>query len=408
MSEKKRKNKKKNKKTIFAISILIIVAFVIGNSILISNIDKNSEYETVLIGTAEDKTSVSGYMIRDEYVMNSPSDGIVSFRADEGERVSKGSAVAVVYSGNVSDEVKNELSSIHRRISETEGSVVEKNLYAGDAMGGSSQVENDIDMIVSAVYSGNVSNVSHYKDDIIRIIRKNTAEGQQAQTTLEKLKARKNELEKSISGQSTVLYSVTAGVMTSQTDGCEDYFSVKNIEKITPDYLKNSPEPEIKGFDNAVKDEPCLKIINNYEWYFTALVDEAWVEDMKEGNSVKLRFTDISKDTMSGTVHKISQADDGKVALTVKSRSMFTGMYTSRILKAEIIRKTYNGFKVSKDAVHIDEDGEYYVYINSEGAKRRRDVQILYSDDAYVIIKEDNSASNNLLLYDEVIKDSDK
>lgn len=63
--------------------------------------------------------------------------------------------------------------------------------------------------------------------------------------------------------------------------------------------------------------------------------------------------------------------------------------------------------------MHIDDEGNYYVYINSEGAIRRRDVQILYSDDAYVIIKEDNSASNNLLLYDEVIvsdakvKDSD-
>ena len=82
---------------------------------------------------------------------------------------------------------------------------------------------------------------------------------------------------------------------------------------------------------------------------------------------------------------------------------MFAGMYTSRVLNAEIIRNTYKGFKVSKNAVHIDEDGTYYVYINSEGAKRRRDITILYADEAYVIIKEDNAAKNNLLLYDEVI-----
>ena len=53
--------------------------------------------------------------------------------------------------------------------------------------------------------------------------------------------------------------------------------------------------------------------------------------------------------------------------------------------------------------MHIDENGNYYVYINREGVNRRRDVTILYADDAYVIIKEDNAAQNNLLLYDEVV-----
>ena len=102
-------------------------------------------------------------------------------------------------------------------------------------------------------------------------------------------------------------------------------------------------------------------------------------------------------------MYSISKPVDGKVALVVKSRSMFNGMYTTRALNAEVIKKTYEGFKVSKDAVHIDENGNYYVYVNTEGANRRRDVTILYADDAYVIIKVDNAAKNNILLYDEVV-----
>lgn len=415
MAENKTKaKKKKGKKPLFVIFLLVVAAFFVGVNIIMSNTAITTESETVLIGTAEDKTAVKGYIIRDEYVMNAPASGVISYRADEGERVSKGSAVAVIYSGEVSDEVKSELSSIHQRINEAEGSVVEKNLYAGDAMGGTSQIENDINMISEAVYSGNVTAVSQYKDDIIRIIRKDTAQGAEAQTTLEKLRARKSELESSISGQSSAMYAGMAGVMCSQIDGCEEYFGIKNLDKITPEYLKNAPQANPQGPETVEKDVPCLKIINNYEWYFTAQVDETWVEDMKAGSSVYLRFTDISDQTMSGTIYSISQPVKGKVAVVIKSRSLFTGMYTSRKLSAEIIRKTYKGFKVSKDAVHIDDDGNYYVYINSEGAVRRRDVQILYSDDAYVIIKEDNSASNNLLLYDEVIvsdaqvKDSDE
>ncbi len=406
MSDKKTKKarkKQKNKRTLFILAVLLIVAIFTALYILSVNSVSGINTETVMTGTAEDKISVTGYMIREEHVINSPEAGIISFRADEGKRVSKGSAVAVIYSGDVSDEVKNELSSVHQRINEIEGSSVEKNLYAGDTMGGTSQIENDIDMIVKAVYSGNVSAVTQYKDDIIRIIRKDTGEGVATQTTLEKLKAQKQDLEKSISGKSTTIYASSAGIMCSQIDGCEEYFNIKNLDTITPSYLSNTPSADTEARDSYEKGNPCLKIIDNYHWYFAAVVDEKWVEDMKEGNSVALRFTDISDDTMEGTIYSISEAENGKVAVVIESHSLFSGIYTTRTAKAEIIRKTYKGFKVSKDAVHIDEDGGYYVFVSSEGAIRRRDVNILYSDEAYVIIKEDNSASNNLLLYDEVI-----
>lgn len=400
---RKAKKKKNNKKTLFILTLLFVIAVVTSLYIFSNNSSVGIRTETVMIGSAEDKVSVKGYIMRDETLINAPESGVISFRADEGKRVSKGSTVAVIYSGDVSDEVKSELSSVHQRINEIEGSSVEKNLYAGDTVGGTSQIENDIDMIVNAVYSGNVSSVIQYKDDIIRIIRKDTGEGAAVQTTLEKLKAKKKELESSISGKATGIYATRAGIMCSQIDGCESYFNIKALDKVTPSYINNGPKPDTSVPDSFAKDTPCVKIIDNYRWYFTAVVEEKWVEDMKVGNYVALRFTDISDDMLDGTVYSISDVENGKVAIVVESNSLFSGIYTSRFLNAEIVRKTYNGFKVSKDAVHIDNDGNYYVFISSEGAVRRRNVNILYSDEAYVIIKEDNSAKNNLLLYDEVI-----
>ncbi len=401
MSAKKSKDKGNNKKLIIA--VLAIIAVFIILYIFSGRQTKDVEVETVMIGTAEDKTQVSGFIIRDESVLTSPEAGVLSFHANEGERVARGFKVAIVYSGDVSDEVKSELSTINSHINEIEGSSVEKNLFAGGVTGGSSQIENDIDMINRAVYGGDVSNVGQYKDDIIRLIRKDTGKSEAVKTTLEKLVARRSELERSISGRATGIFSLSAGVMCSQIDGCEEYYSIKKLDEITPEYIKNSPASNPNSPDEVEKDQPCLKIINNYEWYYTAIVDEEWLMDMKKGDSVSIRFTDISNDTLSGVIYNISEPADGKCALVIKSRSMFTGMYTTRKIKAEIIRKTYKGFKVSKNAVHIDQDSNYYVYVNSEGVVRRRDVLVLYSDDAYVIIKVDNSAKNNLLLYDEVI-----
>ena len=401
---KERKTKKSKKSgTVFLIIILLLAVLVIGAFIISNNSRDSVGTETVLSGTAEDKIQADGYIIRGEYVMNSPADGIISFRADEGKRVSKGSTVAVIFTGDVSDDVKNELSSIHQRMNEIEGSSAEKNLYAGDAVGGASQILNDIDAISEAAYRGKTSAVPNYKDNITRLIRKNNKDEAHSQTTYEQLSARKKELEGSISGNSVALYAPISGVLTSHTDGYEEYFGVGCLSAMTPEYLEQAPSVKTEAKDMVEKDTPCLKLINNYEWFVAANVDEKWAEDLKVGQYVSLRFNDISSEKMGGNIFSISEPSKGKVAVVVRSSGLFNGMYTLRNAEVEIVRMTYKGFKVSKEAVHIDKDGSFYVFVNSEGVVRRRNIEILYSDDSYAIIKEDNSASNNLLLYDEVI-----
>jgi len=403
MSDIKKNKKNKNKKIFFVVAILLVISLFLAFNILSRETETDLGIETVMKGIAEEKIATSGYILRDESVIKATESGMVSFRADNGKRVSKGSPVAVIYSGGVSDEVKNELSSIYQRISELEGSVVEKDLQAGDVVGSDIQVKKNVELISNAVYSGDVSSVVQYKDDIIRIIRTNAPDGEDVKTTLEKLYDRKAELEGSISGKTTYIYADMAGVICSQLDGSEEYFDISNIDNVDVKYLRDCPQVVPYGPDEVTKGSPCLKIVSNYEWYYATEVDELWIEGVKVGHTVKLRFTDISDETIEGTVYSISQPSGGKVALVIKSRNMFNGMYTTRNVNAEVIKKTYEGFKVSKDAVHIDEDGNYYVYINREGVNRRRDVKILYADDAYVIIKEDNAATNNILLYDEVV-----
>ena len=207
-----RKRKKKNK-SILIIAVLFAVAVFLGINMLSGTIKPSADTETVLLGTAEDKMEVDGYIIRGEYVVNAPESGIRSFRSDEGKRVSKGSTVAVIYTGEVSDDVKNELSSIHERMNEIEGSSVEKNLYAGDSVVGTSQLVNDIEAVADSVYQRDTSKVPQYKDDIIRLVRKKTDGTGTTLTTYEQLTARKKELESSISGNARAIYAPISGVL---------------------------------------------------------------------------------------------------------------------------------------------------------------------------------------------------
>ena len=147
MADRRSRKKKNNgKKVLLIVAILLVIAALLTYSLLSRNVQTDAGVETVMKGTAEEKVATSGYILRKESVINAPEDGIVSFRADNGERVSRGAPVAVIYSGDVSDEVKNELTSIYQRISELEGSIVEKDLHAGDIVGSDTQIKRNIEL----------------------------------------------------------------------------------------------------------------------------------------------------------------------------------------------------------------------------------------------------------------------
>lgn len=406
MTDKKSFGKSKINSLAAAI-VLLAVAVVAALCILSGNAKSSVVTETVLTGTAEEKIDSDGYIVREETVVNAPAGGIVSFRLGEGKRVSKDSKVAVIYSGDVGDDIKTELAGIYSRLSEIEGSVAEKTLYTSDSAAKSTQITANIDAICEAVYSGDVSSVSQYKDDITRIIRKKDADGETALTTYEQLLNKKEELEASVLGNATAVYTPLAGVLCSDIDGCESYLNIECLDTLNPTYLDGVQVSKTENSDFVQSGEPCFKIVNNYEWYYVANVDESHAEGLNEclrdDLTIYLRFTDISEDKIEASVYRVSEPVDGKVSVVVKSNGIFPGMYNVRSANAEIIRRTYKGFKVSKEAVHVDADGSYYVFVNSEGFARKRNVSILYSDEYYAIIREQNAVSNSLLLYDEVI-----
>ena len=72
-----------------------------------------------------------------------------------------------------------------------------------------------------------------------------------------------------------------------------------------------------------------------------------------------------------------------------------------RKFEFEFIKETYNGLRVPKEAI-MNENGENYVYIVKDGIVRKRKIEILY-DDGDIIVKENNSETDGLLLYDLVV-----
>ena len=135
-------------------------------------------------------------------------------------------------------------------------------------------------------------------------------------------------------------------------------------------------------------------------------MDKDWTSNLKVGDSVKLRFPGVSDSTVSALVSYISPPENNSVAIVISCGEFVDNIFSVRKTDAEIIKASYSGFKISKEAVRVLKDGTNGVYVLNDRTAKFKTVDILYNGDNYIIARENNSQSGNVLLYDEVILNS--
>lgn len=392
---------KNNKKTIPLLAIIIAVALVLmfGSSLL----RRPVETEVVRYGTAENKVSVESYVIRKETVINAPESGVLNCFLAENSRVPRYFRVASVYSGDFPEDLQVKLKNINDKILQLETGKKEKNFYVTDAASTENTIYLRVDSILSSVQKNNMSNALQYKDDLNKLVKNLNGQHVDETETLAKLKQEKAEIENQLQGKVNNVYSPVSGVFNSTIDGYEEYFHIDNIKSITPTYLSEADNNKKGVYADAVKDMPIAKISDNYTWYIAATVDKYWASTFKTGDLVKLRFPKISEDSYNGVVNYISPEEGDNVAVVISCGEYVDNIFGVRKIETEIIKQSFNGFKITKDAIRILKDGTQGVYVLKDRVARFKSVDILYNGESYVIVKEDNTKSGNVLLYDEVI-----
>jgi len=107
------------------------------------------------------------------------------------------------------------------------------------------------------------------------------------------------------------------------------------------------------------------------------------------------------------TVTYISTPKNGKYVLTATSDVSCDWARDVRVATIDLVKKKYSGLKVPISAIHV-KDKNTGVYTVVDGIVRFKKVKILYKNNKYAIVEENNTASGGLLLYDEVITSSSR
>lgn len=392
--EKRLKKKKKRKIGGIVFLLMVLTLFIF----LYVKFSTAATTQVVYQGTAETVFRAKGIAVFEEELISSQAKGVAVINYSDGTRVLSKTHIATIYTGDIEESKSSEIKQLNEKINYLETNI--KNYYDNGKDSGitESVIADKLKKVTKYSICGNLETALSEASELKSVISSNSENNIEAR--LKELKSQRDDAERSISGKKEEYISKTAGAVYSSTDGYETTISpetVKDADVKTFQTLWNSkPADYEKTTDNYIYG----KIINNYEVNILSQTETKNIEGIEEGSTIYIRLSAGGDKKIPATVKKIEQ--DGKKALiTLCVTKNTTDFLADRKFEFEFIKATHNGLKVPKEAIK-NENGEDFVYIIKEGVVRKCKVEILYEGDD-VIVKEDNSGSNALLLYDLVI-----
>lgn len=350
--------------------------------------------------TAEDSIEVDGFVVREEKTLDAVASGTIEMQIGEGERAAKGDAVALVYGSADTLEKVHQKKELQSRITRLEtlmnqgNEVVDLKSLDGTIV---RLGEELLDYYAKGDFSRISTTVTQIKDKTMsrEYIYRDRSE------LKEVIDGLKKELQAygKISAQKAI-YASDPGYYSSQSDGYESVLSCSKIEEMTPQKYQEIAKTEPV---NSQHDGTLGKIITEFYWDYVTLIDEADANRMTVGKSATLSFDSPLYPTVPATVFWKSDVVDGKVCVALRVYEHISDFTVARKLRANIVIQTYEGLKVPREALRVNENGEKGVYCLIDSQVKFKPAEPIFEKDSYYIVKYDSSDTKSLLLFDEIV-----
>lgn len=402
---------------ITAILLSILLLSYIGYQVF-TNLYDPYESEVVFQGTYTYDVDLNGFFVRNEVALQQKSQGVISYRFKNGEKIAKQTVVANIY--NKEDDLYN--------IKAVEKLEQQKNLLvmAQDKQGMtglqldilSNQINASQNEIIKQVDDGDLSNLEKTYENLMLNMNKiavfidNTVNYDSAIVEIDRQIA---SYKAKIPDNTVDVSAEQSGYFSNYVDGYESVFTVGMLEKLTiKDVEAHLKKQEIKPSDNIGK------VQLDANWYFVSLIKTKDIESFKEGQVVNIKFDSKSTKKVATTVSQIITEKDNENSVVVFANdTVDEDFITMRFEKPKAIIDNHNGILIPKEAIRFskvmktkknEETGETTqveeevkgVYTLFGQAVRFKEVDIVY-EDSFITVSRPNIKSNYVTVYDRVI-----
>ncbi|MFQ9064097.1 HlyD family efflux transporter periplasmic adaptor subunit [Eubacterium sp.] len=395
----KKQNFTANKGNWLIISVVVlIVLFVVIQFYKVTHIELKTQ--TATVSTVYDKASSEALFIRDESVVEKAATGVTVPCFEDGDKINVKGNVAMQFSSSKAaanyskyTDLTNQIKYYQTLEAQTVGQSANLETINED-------IEQKVINYADGLCKNKIGDTAQELDSVL--VRRQLIIGEDVDllSIIENLRDKRNSYS-SFSKPDKYIKTDESGVFSNYTDGYENIIDFDKAEETSVKEFKSALSAVDKSKDVA---DNVGKLVTSYTWYVQTLVSTDTVKNLENGDYVNIVLKDDSSKEFKAEI--VSGADvslgQKETLLVLKLNEMDADIAKLRKAEIEIRRNKYEGIKIPSEALHVV-NGKKGVYVLIASQIKFREVNIIYSDDDYVLAEYDESNTNSIHLYDKII-----
>ena len=351
----------------------------------------------VYTDTMEESIDTEGWVVRSEELVNGGG-GLVQLKRNEGEEVSEGAAIAMVYEDE--EYVDNQEELLRTKSDLT---ALQYATYSGSPSGAAleDQMMSALSELRAASSSGDYANLSEETETYRKLVlRREFLVSSEAAAEMSAAASElydKYESLQSYQSGATEITAAQSGMFSSHLDGYETLLSPDSLIGLLPEELAAFSELTPLSAEGSLG-----KLVTNPVWYYAATLPSRYSHELSPGQVVHVYFDALSK-TLEMEVDSVGEIQDGQVVAVFRSARDEHAAGELRQESCRIILESEEGILVPKEALRVCE-GENGVFVSSGYNAVFRPVKILAENDDYYLVKPNPKNEND----DRILRSGDE
>lgn len=331
--------------------------------------------------SVEDSLAAQGYIIRYETVIADPGATVLPI-VNEGEKVASGQSIAVEYLSREALETASEIRALRLRIAQ---------LKTADTNTTESVRNNTLLELSAAVQSCDLGSLDELA---LRIDTYIFSEGSSNESELPALQARLETLEnRDIDVRSII--APCSGIFSQVTDGFE-HIDLEALSDITPTALRElfySPS-SLYGYG---------KLVTEFRWYYAAILSAQEAASLSSGATISVQFSSPYNAAVEMKIDSIYKREGDDCVVLFSSDRSTHEIAPLRYLRADIVIGVITGIRIPKEAIHLDDDGTTFIYLQTGVRAERVDVEIIREIGDSYLVSDDTQTGTPLRVGSTII-----
>ena len=361
----------------------------------------------------EMSTVLSGYVVRDETVLPDDTSGLLQQQRTEGERVSAGGVVALVYADQASVERQEEIRSLETQIEQLQ--------YAREAALGAevsqrldAQILQTIRDYRGALAADRLDTAEDCGAELRSLVLKRdytASDTTDVSARIAELQAQVDSLQAQAGASVRRVTAPQAGLYSAVVDGYEAVLTPESLETLTPGKLDRLEPDEAARSASSVG-----KLVLGDTWYYAANLDEGEAALLQDSTGLKLRFAKGVSQDLDVELVFVSEPEGGRVTAVFRGDTYLSELTLLRQQSAKVIRRTTEGIRVPIESVRLREEtvaGEdgtettvsqtgVYCVVGMEA--RFKPVDVLYSGEEFALVRSTLDRAEDVTAAQEQIR----